>query len=111
MSREVVMKYLKVFCTVPDADTAERIASAVVESKSAACASIVPGLVSVYRWKGEICRSPELLLIMKTTAEQYPMLERQLRSLHPYEVPEIVAVDIAEGSADYLSWIEASTRL
>ena len=105
------MRHLKVFCTVPDADTAERIANAVVESKSAACASIVPGLTSVYRWKGEICRSAELLLIMKTTAERYKTLERQIRSLHPYEVPEIVAVEIAEGSADYLSWIDESTRL
>ena len=105
------MRHLKVFCTVPDADTAERIANAVVESKSAACASIVPGLTSVYRWKGEICRSAELLLIMKTTAERYTTLERQIRSLHPYEVPEIVAVEIAEGSADYLSWIDESTRL
>ena len=105
------MRHLKVFCTVPDADTAERIANAVVESKSAACASIVPGLTSVYRWKGEICRSAELLLIMKTTAERYITLERQIRSLHPYEVPEIVAVEIAEGSADYLSWIDESTRL
>ena len=105
------MRHLKVFCTVPDADTAERIANAVVESKSAACASIVPGLISVYRWKGEICRNEELLLIMKTTAERYTTLERQIRSLHPYEVPEIVAVDIAEGSADYLSWIDESTRL
>ena len=103
-------KHLKVFCTVPDADTAERIANAVVESKSAACASIVPGLISVYRWKGEICRSAELLLIMKTTAERYTTLERQIRSLHPYEVPENVAVEIAEGSADYLSWIDESTR-
>ena len=105
------MRHLKVFCTVPDADTAERIANAVVESKSAACASIVPGLTSVYRWKGEICLSSELLLIMKTTAERYKTLERQIRSLHPYEVPEIVAVEIAEGSADYLSWIDESTRL
>ena len=105
------MRHLKVFCTVPDADTAERIANAVVESKSAACASIVPGLISVYRWKGEICRSAELLLIMKTTPERYTTLERQIRSLHPYEVPEIVAVEIAEGSADYLSWIDESTRL
>ena len=104
------MRHLKVFCTVPDADTAERIANAVVESKSAACASIVPGLTSVYRWKGEICRSAELLLIMKTTADRYKTLERQIRSLHPYEVPEIVAVEIAEGSADYLSWIDESTR-
>ena len=105
------MRHLKVFCTVPDADTAERIANAVVESKSAACASIVPGLISVYRWKGEICRSAELLLIMKTILERYKTLERQIRSLHPYEVPEIVAVEIAEGSADYLSWIDESTRL
>ena len=104
------MKYLKIFCTVPNQECAERIANAVVGSKSAACASIVPGLTSVYRWKGEICRSAELLLIMKTTAERYTTLERQIRSLHPYEVPEIVAVGIAEGSADYLSWIDESTR-
>ena len=103
------MKHLKVFCTVPDAETAERIANAVVGSKSAACASIVPGLVSVYRWKGEVCRSAELLVIMKTTSERYPVLEKEILSLHPYELPEIVALPIETGHGAYLEWIGEST--
>jgi periplasmic divalent cation tolerance protein len=103
------MKYLKVFCTAPDAETAEHIANAVVASKNAACASIVPGLTSIYRWKGEICRGAELLLIMKTTRERYPDLEKEILSIHPYEVPEIVALPIETGYDKYLAWIGEST--
>ena len=104
------MKCLTVFCTVPDAATAEKIAQSVVASKSAACASIVPALTSIYRWKGEICRSDELLLVMKTTSGRYKDLEKEILSLHPYEVPEIAALEISDGSASYLAWIEESTR-
>jgi periplasmic divalent cation tolerance protein len=104
------MNYLTVFCTVPDSETAERIAQRVVTSKCAACVSIVPKLTSVYRWKGEICRSEELLLVMKTTPARYKELEKEILLLHPYEVPEIVALEIADGSGSYLSWIDESTR-
>lgn len=102
---------LTVFCTVPDEETAEKIADAVVASKTAACASIIPGLLSVYRWKGEIRRDAELLLVMKTTEEKFPSLREEILSLHPYELPEIVAIPIAAGYDNYLAWIEDSTAL
>ena len=105
------MDCITVLCTVPDAEAAERIASAVVEEKAAACASIIPSLTSVYRWKGEICRSQELLLVMKTKRELFPALQTVILSHHPYELPEIVAFDITEGYHPYLEWIGASTLL
>jgi len=103
------MEYITVFCTVPDRDCAEKIASAVVENRTAACVSIIPGLASVYRWKGDICRSDELLLVMKTRSGLFRSLESHIRALHPYEVPEIVAMPIVDGHAPYLAWIGEST--
>ncbi|MGL4370169.1 MAG: divalent-cation tolerance protein CutA [Spirochaetota bacterium] len=107
----IKMELITVFCTVPDAQTAEKIAHAVVETKTAACASIVPGLVSVYRWKGDLCRAGELLLVMKTRAELFDALKAKILSLHPYELPEIVALAIIQGHEPYLSWIAESTLL
>jgi len=104
------MKYITVFCTVPDSASAETVALAAVESKAAACASIVPSLTSIYRWKGEICRSSELLLVMKTEKILFPQLKELILSLHPYELPEIVTLDITEGHEPYLAWISDSTR-
>lgn len=94
-----------VLSTCPDRDTAERLARLLVERRLAACVNIVPGLVSVYRWQGEIHRDAECLLLIKTDTERYPALETALRAAHPYELPEIVAVTISNGSTDYLRWI------
>lgn len=99
-----------VFCTVPDAATAERIATAVVEERLAACVNALPGIASTYRWEGKVERATEVLLVMKCTADRYPQLEARVRALHPYATPEVVALAIAEGSAPYLDWITASTR-
>jgi periplasmic divalent cation tolerance protein len=99
-----------VFCTVPDAATAERIATALVEERLAACVNAVPGIASTYRWQGKVERASEVLLVLKCAADRYPLLEARIRALHPYTTPEVVALAIAEGSAPFLEWITESTR-
>jgi periplasmic divalent cation tolerance protein len=97
-----------VLCTVPDEAAAKQIATALVEEKLAACVNIVPGITSVYRWKGAIETAPELLLIIKTTRAVYTRLQDRIRALHPYELPEIIAVSLDQGLPDYLAWIKTS---
>ena len=99
---------LIVLCTVPDDAVAKQIASALVAEQLAACINIVPGITSVYRWKGAIETDMELLLIMKTTATSYPQLQKRISALHPYELPEIIAVSLDRGLPDYLAWITTS---
>lgn len=100
---------LVVYCTCPDQTVAERIAETVVRERLAACANIVPGLISIYRWQGQVQRAVELLLIMKTREVVYWLLETRIRELHPYDVPEIVALPIQAGSATYLDWLAENT--
>lgn len=104
------MSALLVHCTCPDAASAQRIAHALVDERLAACVQVVPGLVSTYRWQGEIQSSGELLLLIKTSRERWPALAARVRELHPYETPELLAFDAADGSADYLAWLAAQTR-
>ncbi|MCX7802037.1 MAG: divalent-cation tolerance protein CutA [Meiothermus ruber] len=101
--------YLTVFCTVPDLETARRIAHTVVHEELAACVNLLPGLTSVYRWQGQVEESSELLLIIKTRQERYPALEARIQALHPYQVPEVIALSIERGSVSYLDWISEST--
>jgi periplasmic divalent cation tolerance protein len=98
---------LLVFCTCPDDDTAERIAQALVERRLAACVSRGP-VRSVYRWRGAVESAAEVQLVIKTTRGGYDALERAIRELHPYELPEILAVEAAAGLAGYLDWIGES---
>ncbi len=98
-----------VLCTCPDAETARSIAVALVERRSAACVNILPGVTSVYRWQGAVEQTDEWLLLIKTTRDRYPDLEHDIRSRHPYEVPEIIAVPIDPGLPDYLRWVADST--
>ena len=102
---------LIILCTCPDRTTAERIAETVVSERLAACVNIVPGLISIYRWQGAVQRDSELLLILKTASTLYPRLEARLRELHPYQVPEIIALPIQAGLPAYLDWIAASTAV
>ncbi len=94
------------FSTVGRAEDAERIARALVERRLAACVNVVPGVVSLYRWKGEVCRDEELLLVFKTRAERLPQLREALLALHPYELPELVALPIESGHPPYLAWLD-----
>jgi periplasmic divalent cation tolerance protein len=94
--------------TVANAADAERIARALVERRLAACVNVLPGVVSFYRWKGEVCRDDELLLVIKTRAERLPALREELVALHPYELPELVALPVESGHAPYLAWVDES---
>jgi periplasmic divalent cation tolerance protein len=99
------MEYCLVLSTCPDAETARSLAETLVAERLAACVNILPGLVSVYVWQGVMESSAEVLLLIKTERQAYPTLEARLRDLHPYELPEIVAIDIDRGLPDYLNWI------
>jgi periplasmic divalent cation tolerance protein len=96
--------------TAGTAEDAERIARALVERGLAACVNVVPGVVSVYRWKGEVCRTEELLLIVKTRTERLGALREALVALHPYELPELVALPVESGHAPYLAWLDESVQ-
>jgi periplasmic divalent cation tolerance protein len=99
---------LVVLCTLPDQEIAAGIAGTLVEEQLAACVNIIPGLTSVYRWEGAVQKDNEVLLLIKTGAAIYPQLEQRIRGLHPYELPEIIAVPIQTGQADYIQWITNS---
>jgi periplasmic divalent cation tolerance protein len=93
-------------CTVPDEATAGQIADALVSEKLAACVNIIPSIVSVYRWENAVEHSQELLLLIKTSESVWALLEARILELHPYELPEIIAVPIHTGQADYTQWIK-----
>jgi periplasmic divalent cation tolerance protein len=100
--------FLVVYCTCPDTTVAEQIAAALVTERLAACVNLLSGIRSVYRWEGELCWDSEVLLIIKTGRTVYADLEARLRALHPYQVPEIIALPIQHGSAAYLAWLADS---
>jgi periplasmic divalent cation tolerance protein len=99
---------LIVLSTVAKAEDGERIAGELVGRGLAACVNVVPGVVSYYRWKGKLERDEERLLVIKTTADRFERLRETLVSLHPYELPEVVAVGIEGGHQPYLAWLDAA---
>ena len=103
------MSILVCFNTCPSLAYAESIASSLVEARLAACVNIVPGLTSIYRWQGKVEREAECLLIIKTHSEHFDALRNRLVALHPYELPEIIAVQAADGLPAYLDWVRAET--
>ena len=100
---------LVVLVTTPTAERAAEIARALVEERLAACGNVVPAIRSVYRWEGKIQDDQEALLVLKTTRERFEALRERVLSLHPYQVPEVIALPIEAGSAPYLAWIAAET--
>jgi len=104
------MDLLLCFCTCPDQASAERLATALVEERLVACATLLPAARSIYRWQGAIEQADEVLVLLKTTRARYPALEARLPALHPYELPELVAVESAAGLPAYLHWVAAETR-
>ena len=101
---------LLVITTMPDQDAAERLAGTLVETGLAACVNIGAAVTSIYRWDNRLQRGTELMLTIKTTRARYPALEQAIVDGHPYELPEVIAVPITAGLADYLAWIEACTK-
>lgn len=98
-----------VLVTCPDRATATRIAGALVDEELAACANLVDGVTSIYRWEGQVQEDAEVLLIIKTRRARFDALAERVTALHPYDVPEVIACDITAGNANYLKWIEETT--
>jgi periplasmic divalent cation tolerance protein len=100
---------LVVLVTCPTVDRAAEIARALVEERLAACGNVVPGVRSIYRWEGKVQDDQEALLVLKTTRERFEALRERVLALHPYQVPEVIALPVEAGSAPYLAWIAAET--
>jgi periplasmic divalent cation tolerance protein len=98
-------EYQLVLTTCPDAEAAERIAQALVNERHAACVNILPIAKSIYRWKGRVESAAEQLLIIKSMTRTFGTIRSRILELHPYELPEIIAVPVTEGHPDYLAWI------
>lgn len=96
--------------TAPDEATARRIARQLVEESIVACVNLVPAVASIYRWQGRIEDGRECAMVIKTTRAAWPRLKLRLPELHPYEVPELLALDVADGLAPYLAWVDASVK-
>ena len=100
-----------VLCTVDSEELGERIAAALVEAREAACVNIISGIRSVYRWEGKLCHDAELLLVVKSVAEKFEAVRERIRLMHTYQVPEVIAVPIVAGDADYLKWLRESVNV
>ena len=97
--------YCVIFCTVPSQEIGMIIAEDLVSGRYAACVNIVPGITSIYRWKGDICRDNEFLLIIKSRHALFSVIRDRILALHPYEVPEVISYHISDASEQYLKWI------
>lgn len=96
-------------CTCPDDESAARIARALVDERLAACVSAIGGVSSTYRWNGAVHTEREVLLLIKTTRARLDALKSRLPALHPYESPELIAIDAVDGLDRYLAWVETET--
>lgn len=101
---------LIVLCTFPSETKARQIGAALVEKQVAACVNIVPGVTSIYRWEGKVHEDAEVLAVIKTKREAYDRLEAAILDLHPYDVPEVIAVPVEKGSEKYLEWVIGQVR-
>lgn len=103
-------KLILVLTTVPKKEKGREIAQKLVQERLAACVTVCPAARSLYQWKGRIIDDREYLLLIKTKAILYPKLEKRIQELHPYQVPEILALPILKCSVDYLRWVEDETQ-
>ena len=97
--------------TAPSTDVGRDIAHALLDRKLAACVNIIPSITSLYTWEGELCVDEEVLLIIKTTTSAFDALTTAVKEIHPYDVPEIIALPLAGGSKDYLDWIHEVVKV
>ena len=98
-------RILLALSTFPDRESAQRISNQLVEEKFAACANILPGIESIYRWKGKLENGNETLVFFKVSEDRQSAFQEKLRALHPYEVPEIIYVPISSGLPEYVRWV------
>jgi periplasmic divalent cation tolerance protein len=101
---------LLVFTTLPSADKAAELAKALIEERLAACANLLPAIRSIYRWQGKLQDENEVLVLLKTRAEHLERLKLRILELHPYEVPEVLAVPVEAGYQPYLEWLAGETK-
>jgi len=109
MSIKEERDYYVLYCTAPTKETALSLSDRLVSMKLAACVNIIDTISSIYRWKGEICRETEFLMIIKSRKSLIEHIEREIREHHPYEVPEIIHVPLVWGYDPYLRWIDENT--
>lgn len=100
-----------IFITAPNPDKGEEIARALVTEGIAACASIIPRITSIYRWDGKICQDEEVLIVVKSRKSLFPEIRDRVKSLHSYDVPEIISLPVIDGLPDYLHWLNNATKL
>ena len=105
----MVDEILLAFSTFPDVETARRIARQLVTESSAACANIIPAVESIYRWQGKLEQGTETLVLFKMNAARFADFQEKLKSLHPYDVPEIIAVPVDRALPEYLRWVIESS--
>ncbi|MBZ0068648.1 MAG: divalent-cation tolerance protein CutA [Thiobacillus sp.] len=104
------MEPLLVLTNLPDVASAEKLARALIESRAAACVNVLAACRSIYQWQGAVETATEIPLLIKTTAENYPQLEAIVRTQHPYDVPELIAIPITHGLPAYLDWLATETE-
>lgn len=102
--------YIVIFITTGSLDEAKKIGQVLVEEKLAACANILSPIRSIYRWQGKICDDKEALIILKTKKKLFKQVEKRVKALHSYKVPEVISMPITEGSEKYLSWLNKETK-
>jgi periplasmic divalent cation tolerance protein len=101
--------HIVIMITVPSREVGEQVANALVEGRLVACVNIVPGISSIYQWQGNIEQEDELLLIAKSRATLFNRVATLVKQIHPYDVPEVIAIPIVAGSSEYLAWIDTET--
>ena len=94
-----------VLVTAPDGETAQRLGRVLVEERLAACVNVVPAITSIYRWQGAVETDSEALMVIKTSTRGFESMRRRVVELHPYDTPEVLALDVRDGEGDYLDWV------
>jgi periplasmic divalent cation tolerance protein len=110
LRKESGAQILVILVTAPNQEEAVKIGKIVVKERLAACVNIIPVIQSIYRWRGKVLKSQEVLLLFKTTRARYPALEKKIMSIHTYETPEIIALPVKKGLPQYLGWVYSETH-
>lgn len=104
------MEQIVIFITTASIDEAEKISNALVEQKLVACSNVISPIHSIFRWQGEICKEAEVLLILKSVKTRFVEIVTEVKKLHSYQTPEIIALPIMDGSPEYLQWVTDETK-
>ena len=110
LMKKQVGQVLVILVTAVNQEEARKIGKEMVDAKLAACANIIPGIQSIYRWKGKVVKAQEVLIILKSTRPRYRALEKAIKSMHTYETPEIIALPVKEGLNRYIGWVRSETH-